>query len=257
MSVNEVEIILKKGFKRRDEETLFITGFHGIGAVGYYVSSYIANQRDARHIGYIKLKRMPVIVKMKENRIGLPFELYEKGHFIVALNEILPDADIVHLYTKKLAEWVINSGFREAVLIGGLIKTAVENQSEDSFRVAYTSSYLEKGVLRKYIGNEIKPMESGLKIVGPLALLLAYFEMAEFPAISILPIATKKYDVDLKAAYTALVALNKYYNANVDLREIEMFIKIKMIEKPEKEVKEPKEEVEETVKSREKYMFYM
>lgn len=226
---------------------IFVTGFHGIGAVGYLTTRYIADQPDSKHIGYIILDRLPLIVKMGDGRIQLPFELYERKNFIIMVTEVAPEPREIHMLTRGIAEWVVTQGFKEAVLIGGL-SDKYKSNDEELYRVAYTSAYIST---KKIFG---KPMDSRLTIFGPLASLLSYFELANFPAITLLPYA-KQLEPDTRAAMIALDILNKYYNAEINIETIKK--EVEEIEaRIEMSLKESEQKISEE-KSRERFMFYM
>ncbi len=228
-------------------DKIFITGFHGIGAVGYLTTRYIADQPDSKHIGYIILDRLPLIVKMGDGRIQLPFELYERKNFIIMVTETAPEPREMHTLTRGIAEWVVSQGFKEAVLIGGL-SDKYKGNDEEPFRVAYTSAYT---LTKKIFG---KPMDSRLTIFGPLASLLSYFELVNFPAITLLPYA-KQLEPDTRAAMIALDILNKHYDAEINIETIKK--EVEEIEaRIEMSMKESEQKISEE-KSREKFMFYM
>ncbi len=254
-----VEIVLlrepKRGLLGRGEK-FFMTGFHGVGIVGYFTSYYMVEQDGSEYIGYVKTDKMPLTVRMKDDRIALPMELYERGDFVILLNEILPGAENIHEYVKSVAEWVVDSGFSEAVLIGGLLTNYV-GDTWLPFRIAHTTAYLKKGRLRDLIleGKFLK-IDSDLQIYGPLALMLAHFQLMNFPAIAVLPLSSHRYQLDINAVRTALSFLNEHYNAQIDLQAIdELAEKMKRAEQ-EVEEKAKSEEVFRPPK-REDFMFYM
>lgn len=193
------------------ENKIFVTGFHGVGAVGYLTSKYLSTQKTAEYIGYVTMDRMPMIIRMEDDRIGLPFELYEIDNFVVLVNEAIPETKYVYIYTNKIAEWVVNNGFKMAVLFGGLAERVKEGTD---IRIAYTSQF--KSVMQPFAPS----LEKKLSIIGPLALLLAKFEQLRFPAICVLPYA-KVYEYDLKASYKALKVLIEQFGAKIDLSKIE------------------------------------
>lgn len=193
------------------EGKIFITGFYGVGAVGYLVTKYLTMQKDAKFLGYIYLKRLPMIIRMEDNRIGLPFELYQWKNFIILLNESLPDARDIHTYTFKIADWVVENKFKYAILFGGLAERVREGEP---IRIAYTSTF------NKIMEPFAPPLEKRLSIVGPLALLLSRFEMKKFPSICILPYA-RIYEYDLNAAYIGLKVLKERFGAEVDFSQVE------------------------------------
>ncbi|MFP3189720.1 MAG: PAC2 family protein [Thermoproteota archaeon] len=209
-------VILKENQNEKNNESIFkdkifITGFHGVGAVGYLTSKYLSMQKKAEFIGYVTMERLPMIIRMEDDRIGLPFELYSFDNFIVLVNEAMPETKHVYTYTNKIAKWVIKSGFKMAVLFGGLAERVKEGSD---IRIAYTSQF--KSIMQPFAPT----LEKKLSIIGPLALLLAKFEEMKFPAVCILPYA-RVYEYDLKAAHKALKILIEQFKAELDLTKIE------------------------------------
>jgi uncharacterized protein len=210
-------ILLKEnGFKLIKQpigrNKVFITGFHGVGAVGYLTSKYLSMQKEAEFIGYVSLKRMPMIIRMENDRIGLPFELYNFNDFIILVNEAIPESKDVYSYANIIANWVVENEFKFAILFGGLAEKVKEGS--DDVRIAYTSQF--KNIMKPFA----QPLEKKLSIVGPLALLLAKFEEMKFPAVCILPYA-RIYEYDLKATYKALKILIEQFKTKIDLTKIE------------------------------------
>jgi len=208
IEINDAKGILKK---RIGEGKIFITGFYGVGAVGYLVSKYLTMQKDSKYIGYISTKRLPMIIRMEDNRIGLPFELYQWNDYIILLNESIPDAREIHAYANMIVDWVIENKFKMAILFGGLAERV---SGGEQIRIAYTRTF------PKIMKPFAPPLEKRLSIVGPLALLLSGFEMKRFPSVCILPYA-RVYEYDLNAAYTALKVLKEKFAANIDLTQLE------------------------------------
>jgi len=237
----------KKSFnilkKKIGNGKIFITGFHGVGAVGFLVSKYLTMQENVRHLGYIFLKHMPMIVRMEGNRIGLPFELYEWDKYVILLNESIPEPYNIHYFCRKIADWVVENGFEMSVLFGGL---AEKPKDSSEIRIAYTNKFKEK---MKPFATEL---DKRLAIIGPLALLLTRFEEKNFPAVTILSYA-RIYEYDLKAAYNAIKLFKDIFKAPIDLSKIEKDIKTEM--KIEHEILKEIEKFKQT--SPESKIFYM
>ena len=54
-----------------------ITGFHGIGVVGYIGTKFLIEESNARKIGMIISKLMPPLVSLDDaGNIQLPFEIF-------------------------------------------------------------------------------------------------------------------------------------------------------------------------------------
>jgi uncharacterized protein len=113
------------------------------------------------------------------------------------------------ILAKGIAEWVVRNKLKDAVLIGGL-DNRFRNEEPDELRGASTTVALD--TLKK---SDVNLLERGLGIYGPLALILYYFEIADFPTIAFLPYAERGRP-DPRAASVAVTYLNKFYDLNLD-----------------------------------------
>jgi len=188
---------------------VLVTGFHGLGVTGYIAVKHMIASLNAERIGFIETKHLPPFVFMDGERIATPFEIYRYDKFIFILTESPPASKEVNPFSKAIAKWTIEQGFSEAVLIGGLDSRLRQDES-DKIRFAATKAYMPK--LRKY---DFKLLEKGWYIVGPLAVILTYFEIHDFPAVTMLPYADPTRP-DPRAAAIAVDYINKIYGLNID-----------------------------------------
>ncbi len=231
----KVKILLKE---RKFAHRLFITGFHGIGFVGSLTVEYLVKKLKAKRIGYIITKRLPPYVSLENDTILLPFELYNANDIVFLRCNVPMSLGEMYYITRAVAEWVIKREFEEAILIGGL-DNRLKTSEEDKLRLAPTKAFLAK--FKDKVRGKL--LEEGLYIVGPLALLLAFFEMKDFPALTILPYASVER-VDPLAASIAIQYLNDVYGLRVDVSELEeRGLEI------EKRILERKKRIEEMLKS--------
>ena len=189
-----------------------ITGFHGIGTTGFIGIKYIANQIQAEKIGTIISDFLPPFITTKNGKISLPFELYQKEKNLLLIPQFQPYRHEHREFAEKLVDWTINSNFNEAILIGGLDARLKKNE-DDKIRYVATSSFLDKTKL------DIPILEDGLFVTGPLALLLTYYEINDFPAIALLPYAESSR-ADPSAAAIAIKEINRFTELNIDTTKL-------------------------------------
>ncbi len=221
------EIILKDGFKVPPGST-FVCGFHGLGEVGFLSTAHLTRALNAERVGFIKSDMLPLFVSMENERLVLPFELYwyEEQKMVFLVPRFQPHSSEQWGWIDRLAEWITDNKFSEALLLGGL--DASFKEDDDEMRSVPTTAY--KPLLEKW---SVPLLEEGLFVAGPLALLLAELEMHGSPGIGLLTYATRGRP-DPKAAATMLEKINEVYGveANVDQlleesREIERLEKMR------------------------------
>jgi len=203
---------------------VFVTGFQGVGFTGYIAVKHLVSKLKAEPVGVVEVPYLPPFVWMEEGRLIAPLQLYGYGDFMFMVVEAVPPARDQYGLFKAIADWVVDEGFEEALLIGGLDQRF--RRDESKARCAATEAYVAKHTL------DIPFIERGLLITGPLALMLHRFEVREFPALAILPYAVTERPDPLAAA-ASIDIVNKLYGLSVDYGEL-----VKDAERIEKEVKE-------------------
>ncbi len=192
--------------------TSLITGFHGLGATGYIAVKHSITSLDAELIGYISSDRIPPFVSVDEGRLALPFEVYRKDDYVFVLTNVPPHPKERQEFSKALAEWAISSGMDAAYLIGGL-DSRLKASEKDRIRCAVTKKF------SKHADLGAPQLEKGLFVVGPLAIMLAHFEISAFPAIALLPYANPMRP-DPMAAAVAVEYLDKMTRFSIDTSQL-------------------------------------
>ncbi len=209
----EIQIILLEPDIKLKGKTL-VSGFHSaLGETGYIVLRHLTAQDTARPIGCIMSPLVPPHVFIGRDRLLMPIELYEyDDRFILLFTRLQPHRVEWAPFTETIANWSVDMGFKEALLLGGLDMQFAEG--DDRFRAVITSAYKEKA--HQF---ELPILESGRGIYGPLALLLANYEIRNFPAITILPYAERGRP-DPRAASVAIDVFNQLYDQNISTDEL-------------------------------------
>ena len=233
MSVGMVKIVLNRRVSLKD--SILITGFHGIGLTGYLTLRFLVSSLKPKRVGYILTRNMPPYVCRSSEGIRLPYEIYYlergKSKFIfIMFNIPLSEEDFFDV-PYKIAEWAINGKFKEAFLVGGLNKKAVEDYA---IRIIHTRAYRNE---LNFVDLNVKYLEERIHVVGPLALMLAYFEVYDFPAVTVLPCADTDKP-DFRAASEAIRIFNSIYGFNINVEPLEEEAKrIEMLEKAKPKIK--------------------
>jgi uncharacterized protein len=143
----------------------------------------------------------------------MPIELYSfADRFILLFPRVQPHRAEWSTFGQVVADWAVEQHLREAVLLGGLdVQFAAKG---DEWRCAYTKTY--KCPVRNF---QLPILEEGRGIYGPLALLLANFELRDFPALAVLPFAERGRP-DPRAASFAINILNRFYNLSVNTDQL-------------------------------------
>ena len=198
---------------RKLRNCTLVTGFHGVGETGYISVSYLVHALKAKRIGFVDVAHPPPFIATSEDGLVTPFEVYRAGRIVLVKLEFSPHRAEEAEFAKTLARWVVESKFKDAILIGGL--DGALKSGKDGVRIVTTGDYPVKAKRMKH-----PKLEAGLFVYGPLAVMLGEFEKLSFPAIAVLPYASAEH-ADPKAAATAIRAVSKAYGLKVDVRDLE------------------------------------
>ncbi len=242
-------IILTSPIRNR---RIFITGFHGIGLVGYISVRHLISTLPSKRVGFLELVQEPANCAYAFNtgRLTTPGELYHdetNGVTLFLAYWGLPGSErAVYSFVKTLARWVVMNGYEVAVLFGGLDSEA-RGDDPSPLRIVTTTTYK----LRGYATCGAKDMEVNFFVVGPLALLLNEFERMDFPAIAILPYASK-WRADPSAALVGLEFFSNCFGVKVDVEKLR-----EIAAKYEEELREMRRLLEEEQRKREGAPYYI
>ncbi len=189
----------------------FVTGFRGYGLVGYIATMYLAEKLGCRRSGAVVTRYMPEAVTVDGGRIVAPFEIVSclDGRLVVLLNHDVPHERERSVYAEAVVLWLKDIGVREAIFIGGFDSRF--RSGSEQLRWLATSTCSRK--------LPEPPMEKGLYVVGPLALLTLYAELYKLPALVILPY-TEAMRPDPRAAAVAVRRVSEIIGVAVDVGEL-------------------------------------
>nr|ABZ10152.1 hypothetical protein ALOHA_HF4000APKG10H11ctg1g12 [uncultured marine microorganism HF4000_APKG10H11] len=190
-----------------------VTGFHGIGQVGYLSITQLIKSIKAKRVGFIETLDIPPFIGVKTKSFVTPYEIYRKNDLIIIKFEAIPSGKSGNEILKKIVEWGKSQKIEKIFLFGGLSVTFKEKDEKTTVRYLYNDSYAKK------IGIEEPYVQEGVQVVGPLAVLLYYAEINEVPSLAFLSYADPQR-IDPRGAINALQNASKKMNVKLDLKEL-------------------------------------
>ena len=194
------------------ENTVLLTGFHGIGYAGYWTIKYLVQKLEAQRVAFVDSETVSPVGSTSQGKLVTPYEFFQKDDLTIFKVEVPPYRGAEIEFYRKLSEWITKANFREVALVGGLDLSLRTDDS--SFRLVHTSAYKPRDIL-----SEAKLLEDDQIIVGPVAIMLNYFEAHNFPAYAILAYSSTER-VDPRAAVASIDILSKCYSFNVDVEPL-------------------------------------
>ena len=186
-----------------------ITGFHGIGSTGFLALNHLINTLKPDRIGVFETDYLSPISSINSGKIITPFEIYKKDNVAFLRVAVPPLQGNEIVFLRNVCEIILEKNFKELILLGGLDTQLKKDDS--NFRYVKTSSYK----LPKYLSDST-PLEDERVIIGPVAQMLNFMEVRNFPTLGLLPFATS-IRLDPRAASEAVKILSNIFNLEVEV----------------------------------------
>ena len=186
-----------------------ITGFHGIGSTGFLALNHLINTLKPDRIGVFETDYLSPISSINSGKIITPFEIYKKDNIAFLRVAVPPLQGNEIVFLRNVCEIILEKNFKELILLGGL--DAQLKKDDSNFRYVKTSSYK----LPKYLSDST-PLEDERIIIGPVAQMLNFMEVRNFPTLGLLPFATS-IRLDPRAASEAVKILSNIFNLEVEV----------------------------------------
>ncbi len=196
----------------------FITGFHGIGEVGYVLLDHCIQTLEAERIGILSTSAVRPILLVDKEIMHYPFEFYLWNDILFFIPHQQPHSHHEIAFSEKLAEWILEQEFEQVILIGGVDKNL--RTSDSNCRYIATRKYLESlmsGEIKEEITNE--KLDDGFLVVGPLAILMGLLELRNYPALAVLAYA-ERMRADPEGAIHAIEFLNRLLNVDIKTEKL-------------------------------------
>ena len=194
------------------ENTVLITGFHGIGYAGYWTVKYLIQKLEAKRVAFVDSESVSPVASTNQGKLVTPYEFYQAKDITFFKVEVPPYRGAEVEFFRSFSKWITESKFREVVLIGGL--DASLRTDDSAYRLVHTNAYTPN----EYV-KDAKILEDEQIIVGPVAIMLNYFEAHNFPAYAILSYSSTER-IDPRAAVSSIEILSKCYGFKVDVEPL-------------------------------------
>ena len=186
-----------------------VTGFHGIGSTGFLALNHLINTLNPKRIGVFETDYLSPISSINSGKIITPFEIYQKDNVAFLRVAVPPLQGNELVFLRNVCEIILEKNFKELILLGGL--DAQLKKDDSNFRYVKTSSYkLPKSL------SDSTPLEDERIIIGPVAQMLNFMEVRNFPTLGLLPFATS-IRLDPRAASEAVKILSNIFNLEVEV----------------------------------------
>ena len=186
-----------------------VTGFHGIGSTGFLALNHLINTLKPKRIGIFETDYLSPISSINSGKIITPFEIYKKDNVAFLRVAVPPLQGNELVFLRNVCEIILEKNFKELILLGGL--DAQLKKDDSNFRYVKTSSYkLPKSL------SDSTPLEDERIIIGPVAQMLNFMEVRNFPTLGLLPFATS-IRLDPRAASEAVKILSNIFNLEVEV----------------------------------------
>src|SRR5487761_240195 len=188
------------------DDMVLLTGFHGIGYAGYWTVKYLTQKLEAKRVAFVDSETVSPVASANQGRLVTPYEFFQTGDVTIFKVEVPPYRGAEIEFYRNLSEWITKASFREVALVGGL--DASLRSDDTSYRLVHTHTFKPSGVLKD---EQI--------IVGPVAIMLNYFEAHDFPAYGVLAYSSTDR-VDPRAAVSSIEILSRCYGFKVDVEPL-------------------------------------
>jgi len=210
---SKIEFLIKDEFKNQLSGCTLVTGFYGIGKVGFISVNHMVEKLGAERIGAMLTDFLPPFLSVKEERLVLPFEIY-KYRDIVFISAFFEPYKYEHRsFAHAIIKWAKKELLSHVVLIGGL-DSRLKTQDEVLAKGVYSSMFK-----KKFKDMPVPIMDEGLFITGPMALMLMYAELDDFPAMGIMPYAERSRPDPIAASY-AVEIVNDLLQTDCGVEEL-------------------------------------
>ncbi len=215
---------------------IFMSGFHGIGEVGYIFLDHCVQVLKAERIGILSTSAARPMLLVDKGQMHYPFEFYlwKDIMFFVPHQQPHPQQEVA--FSEKLANWILEQNFEQVILIGGVDKNL--RTSENACRYISTKKYLELAVsdeIKEEIDKE--KLDDGFLVVGPLAILMGLLELKNHPALAVLAYA-ERMRPDPEGAIHAIEFINKLLGLEINTDQL-----LENAQKIEEEIRNKLEEL--------------
>ncbi|NIM25548.1 MAG: proteasome assembly chaperone family protein [Nitrosopumilaceae archaeon] len=204
----EVFEIVKTNLK----SPIIFAGFVGAGLVGPLSINHIVEKLEMKEIGVMRSKYLPPSTVFIRGRLRHPFRFYanKEGTICAIICEITLRMEGLYNIIASILDWAAKKGSKEIVILDGVA-------SEEHDDKAYCAA--EEDLVRTMADADISLIPQGF-ITGIPGGILNECLVREIQGLTLLAKANK-VDPDPEAAVTLIEAINRFYDMDIGIEELQ------------------------------------
>ncbi len=191
---------------------IIFAGFVGAGLVGPLAINHIIEKLEMRQIGVMRSKYLPPSTVFMRGRLRHPFRFYanQDGTICAIICEITLRMEGLYYLVESILDWAAQTGSKEIVILDGVASTEHDDK-------AYCAA--EEDLVRTMAEKDISMIPQGF-ITGIPGGILNECLVREIKGVTLLAKANKVAP-DSGAAATLIEAINRFYDMNIDTKQLQ------------------------------------
>ena len=191
---------------------IIFAGFVGAGLVGPLAINHIIEKLEMEEIGVMRSKYLPPSTVFMRGRLRHPFRFYanKEGTICAIICEITLRMEGLYSLVSSILDWAAQKGSNEIVILDGVASTEHDDK-------AYCAA--EEDLIRTMADKDISMIPQGF-ITGIPGGILNECLVREIQGLTLLAKANK-VSPDSGAAATLIEALNRFYELNINTKELQ------------------------------------
>ncbi len=192
---------------------VLINGLPDVGLVGLLAASHIISILKLQEVGAIESDLLPPMIVLHGGLPKAPVRIFAGNSLVIIISETVIPVPLIRPLATSVVDWARSKGAKLMLSLGGM---AVANRQDIDVPKVFAA--LSGKELESRLRGAAEVLEEGY-IVGVYGLILRKCAQASVPAITLLTQSYYNYP-DPVAAATALTAVNKILDLNVDVSDL-------------------------------------
>ena len=197
--------------KRELKNPIIFAGFVGAGLVGPLAINHIIEKLEMEEIAVMRSKYLPPSTVFMRGRLRHPFRFYanKEGTVCTIICEITLRMEGIYSLVSEILDWAAEKGSKEIVILDGV--PGIEHDGK-----AYCAA--EEDLVRTMADKDISMIPQGY-ITGIPGGILNECLVREIQGLTLL-VKANKIAPDSGAAATLIEALNRFYEMDIDTKDL-------------------------------------
>ncbi|RMW37647.1 MAG: proteasome assembly chaperone family protein [Nitrosopumilus sp.] len=198
--------------KRELKSPVIFAGFVGAGLVGPVAINHIIEKLEMDEIAVMRSKYLPPSTVFMRGRLRHPFRFYanKEGTICAIICEITLRMEGLYSLVASILDWAAVKGSKEIVILDGVASTEHDDK-------AYCAA--EEDLVRTMADKDISMIPQGF-ITGIPGGILNECLVREIQGLTLLAKASRD-TTDSGAAATLIEALNRFYDTDIDTKDLQ------------------------------------